>query len=81
MIFNDTTNAKVITDRYRRTLAEAAINRDRVSPAQADWLDIPPSVGTGKYDDNARGWMVTTSWEGDEVRFTPRDFPVTKGGV
>ena len=79
MIMNDTTNAKVLTSKYKRTLAEATISRIRVSPQQAEWLDIPPSVGTGKYDDNARGWMVNTSWEGDEHRFTPRDFPVTKG--
>ena len=79
MILNDTNNGKVLTTRYKRTLAEATISRTRVSPQQAEWLDIPPSVGTGKYDDEARGWMVNTSWEGDERRFTPRDFPVTKG--
>ena len=78
MIFDTHTNAKVVTATYKRTLKEASISRDRVSAQQAEWLDIPESVGTGKYNDVVRGWMDSPDWEGSEQRFTTADLPVTK---
>ena len=70
MIMNTHTNAKVLTREYQRTLARCVISRDRVSPQQAEWLDVPPSVGNGAYDNEARGWMDTPAWDGSEHRHT-----------
>lgn len=78
MILDTHTAAKVLTRTYQRTLAEVTIDRNRVSPSEEEWLDIPASVGTGKYDDERRGWMAAPDWRGTEHRFTTADLPVTK---
>ena len=79
MIIDTHTNAKVMTGQYTRLMAQATINRNRVSEEQATWLDIPRAIGTGAYDNQARGWMDNPSWDGSEQRFTPLDGPGHKG--
>ena len=79
MIMNTHTNAKVLTGEYKQLLAQAVINRDRVSEDQEKWLDIPPAIGTGAYDNQARGWMDNPSWDGAVQRYTPMDGPGHKG--
>lgn len=79
MILNTHTNAKVLTRTFKGLMGQAIINRNRVSEEQAKWLDIPPAVGTGAYDNQARGWMDVPDWEGQEQRFTPLDGPGHKG--
>ena len=79
MILNTHTNAKVITHEYRRLMAQAVVSRDRVSEDQASWLDIPPAIGTGAYDNERRGWMDCPAWDGSRQRFTPMDGPGHKG--
>lgn len=79
MILDTHTNAKVVTRTYKATMDQAVINRNRVSESQAQWLDIPPAVGNGAYDNQARGWMDCPSWEGSEHRYTPLDGPGAKG--
>ena len=64
---------------YKATMAEATINRNRVGEMQKQWLDIPASVGTGKYDNESRGWMDNPSWDGSMQRYTPLDGPGHKG--
>lgn len=78
MIFDTHTNAKVIGRTYRDTLARADIDRTRCGPDELRWLDIPPAVGTGKYDDGLRGWMTNPDWRGSAHRMTTADLPVTK---
>ena len=79
MILNTHTNAKVLTRTYKGLMDQAIINRNRVSERQAEWLDVPAEVGTGAYDNQARGWMDVPDWEGGEQRFTPLDGPGHKG--
>ena len=79
MIIDTPTNAKVVTRTYRQLMGQAIINRNRVSEHQADWLAITPAVGTGAYDNEARGWMDCPDWEGSKQRFTPLDGPGHKG--
>lgn len=79
MILDTHTNAKVLTHTYKQDLAQAVINRNRVSQEQAQWLEIPPTVGTGKYDNQARGWLDNPSWDGSLQRYTPLDGPGHKG--
>ncbi len=79
MICNTQTNAKVLTRTYKDLMKQAVINRDRVSESQAVWLDIPASVGTGKYDNQARGWMDNPDHDGAMQRYTPLDGPGHKG--
>lgn len=79
MIIDTHTNGKVLTRTYKGLMAQAVVSRDRVSPEQAHWLDIPASVGTGKYDNQARGWMDNPDWEGQMQRYTPLDGPGHKG--
>ena len=76
MILNTHNNGKVLTKEYQRTLDTAFINRNRVSRQQEEWLDVPPSVGTGAYDDIARGWMDNPSWDGAEHRYTMNDVKI-----
>lgn len=79
MILDTHTNAKVLTRTYKELMGQAEINRNRVSEHQAQWLGLPPEVGTGAYDNQARGWMDVPDWEGQEQRFTPLDGPGHKG--
>ena len=79
MILNTHTNAKVLTRTYKGLMDQAIINRNRVSEKQAEWLDVPAEVGTGAYDNQARGWMDVPDWEGGVQRFTPLDGPGHKG--
>lgn len=79
MILDTHSNAKVVTHTYRNLMGQAIINRNRVSEHQADWLAITPAVGTGAYDNEARGWMDCPDWEGSKQRFTPLDGPGHKG--
>ena len=79
MILNTHTNAKVLMHSYKTELREAAINRNRVSDEQAQWLDIPETVGTGAYDNQARGWMDNPDHNGAMQRYTPLDGPGHKG--
>lgn len=79
MIMNTHTNAKVLTGEYKQLLAQAVIDRDRVSEDQEQWLGIPRAVGTGAYDNQARGWMDNPSWDGSMQRYTPTDGPGHKG--
>ena len=79
MILDTHTNAKVLTTEYKGLLAQATVSRRRVSQTQADWLEIPPSVGNGEYDNQARGWMDTPSWDGSRQRYTTLDGPGHKG--
>ena len=78
MILNTQSNAKVLMRTYKTLLREATINRDRVG-AEAEWLDIPETVGTGKYDNQARGWMDNPDHNGAMQRYTPLDGPGHKG--
>lgn len=75
MILNTHNNGKVLTSEYKRTLEQCVINRNRVSPQQEEWLDVPPAVGTGAYDNEARGWMDNPSWDGSEHRHTFNQVP------
>lgn len=75
MIANTHTAAKVCTQEYRRVLAQAVISKDRVSAQELEWLDVPPAIGTGAYNDQARGWMDVPDHNGAEQRFTPKDGP------
>lgn len=75
MICNTHTKAKVLTEEYKRVMAEAVISRDRVSAQELEWLDVPPAVGNGAYNDEARGWMDVPDHNGAEQRFTPNDGP------
>ena len=79
MIMDTHSNAKVCTNTYRSLMGQAIISRNRVSGQQADWLGITPAVGTGAYDNEARGWMDCPDWEGSKQRFTPLDGPGHKG--
>ena len=79
MILDTHTKAKALTRTYTRLMTQAVINRDRVSQEQAQWLEIPAEVGTGKYDNQARGWMDNPDWEGSMQRYTPLDGPGHKG--
>ncbi len=79
MICNTHTSAKVLTRTYKGLLRQAVINRDRVSESQAEWLEIPAGVGTGKYDNQARGWMDNPDHDGAMQRYTPLDGPGHKG--
>lgn len=79
MILNTHTNAKVLTHEYQHTLDQAIINRNRISDEQAKWLAVPKAVGTGAYDNEARGWMDNPSWDGAMQRYTPLDGPGHKG--
>ena len=75
MIANTHTAAKVCTEEYRRVLAQAVIDKNRVSAQELAWLGVPPAVGTGAYNDEARGWMDVPDHNGAERRFTPKDGP------
>lgn len=79
MIISTHTNAKVLTREYKQTLANAVINRNRVGELQEQWLDVSPAVGTGAYDNQARGWMDNPTWDGSVQRYTPLDGPGHKG--
>lgn len=79
MILNTHNAGKVVTTEYHRILEEAVIDRNRVSEAEAEWLEIPASVGTGAYDNQARGWMGPADHNGASQRFTPLDGPGHKG--
>lgn len=79
MILNTHTNAKVLTRTYKGLMDQAIINRNRVSEHQEQWLGITSAVGTGAYDNEARGWMDIPDWEGGKQRFTPLDGPGHKG--
>lgn len=79
MILDTHTDAKVLTRTYKQVMAQAVINRDRVSAQEAQWLEIPPAVGTGKYDNQSRGWLDNPSWDGSVQRYTPLDGPGHKG--
>lgn len=79
MILNTQSNAKVLTRTYRSALAEANINKNRVGEEEARWLDLPDAVGTGKYDNEQRGWMDNPQWNGAMQRYTPLDGPGAKG--
>ena len=79
MILNTHNNAKILTREYQHTLEQAVINRNRVSESQLQWLEIPKAVGTGAYDNQARGWMDNPSWDGSKQRYTPLDGPGHKG--
>lgn len=79
MIINTHTNAKVLTREYKQILANAVINRNRVGELEEIWLDVPPEIGTGAYDNQARGWMANPSWDGSVQRYTPLDGPGHKG--
>ena len=79
MILDTHTTAKVLTRTYKQDMSQAVINRNRVSEHQAQWLEIPPAVGTGKYDNQARGWLDNPDWEGSMQRYTPLDGPGHKG--
>ena len=79
MIISTHTNAKVVTGEYKRLMAQATIDRNRVSEDQAKWLDIPPAIGTCAYNNQARGWMDVPQWDGSMQRFTPMDGPGHKG--
>ena len=79
MIISTHNNAKVLTREYKQTLANAVINRNRVGELQEQWLDVSPAVGTGAYDNQARGWMANPSWDGSVQRYTPLDGPGHKG--
>lgn len=76
MILNTHNNGKVLTSEYKRTLEQCVINRNRVSTQQEEWLDVPPAVGTGAYDNEARGWMDNPSWDGSEHRHTFNQVPI-----
>ena len=75
MILNTHNNGKVLTSEYKRTLEQCVINRNRVSSQQEEWLDVPPAVGTGAFDNEARGWMDNPSWDGSEHRHTFNQVP------
>ena len=79
MIINTHTNAKVVTHEYQHTLEQAVINRNRVGELQKQWLDVPPEIGTGAYDNEQLGWMDNPSWDGSVQRYTPLDGPGHKG--
>ena len=79
MILNTHTNAKVLTSEYQHTLDEAVINRNRVSDTELVWLAIPPAVGTGAYDNEARGWLDNPDHNGAMHHYTPLDGPGHKG--
>lgn len=79
MIVNTHTNGKVLTQEYKRTLENCVINRDRVSDAELQWLDVPDTVGGGKYDNEQRGWMDNPDHNGAMQRYTPLDGPGHKG--
>lgn len=79
MILNTHTNAKAVTGEYKVLLAQAVIDRDRISDSERRWLDIPQAVGTGAYDNQSRGWLDAPSWDGALHRFTPLDGPGHKG--
>ena len=76
MILNTHNNGKVLTAEYKRTLAQCVINRNRVSPEQEEWLNVPPAVGTGAYDNQARGWMDNPEWDGSMHRHTFDEVPM-----
>ena len=79
MIASTHTGARVLTRTYKNTLAQATVSRTRVSEHQAEWLEIPAEVGTGAYNNQARGWMDCPDWEGSKQRFTPLDGANHKG--
>lgn len=79
MILNTHTNAKVLTRTYKAALHEATINKNRVGEMEEAWLDIPETVGTGKYDNEQRGWLDNPQWNGAMQRYTPLDGPGAKG--
>lgn len=79
MILNTHTPAKVLTSEYQHTLEQAVINRNRVSEAELEWLNVPPSVGTGAYDNEARGWLDNPDHNGAMHHYTPLDGPMHKG--
>lgn len=79
MYLNTHNNAKVLMNTYKTALHEATINKNRVGGQEALWLDLPPEVGTGKYDNESRGWMDNPQWNGAEQRYTPLDGPGHKG--
>lgn len=79
MILDTHNNAKVVTHEYQRTLAIANIARDRVGEEEYAWLDVPPAIGNGAYDNEARGWMANPDHYGAEHRYTPMDGPNHKG--
>jgi len=79
MILNTHTNAKVLTNDYKRTLKNAVIDRNRVSAEDYAWLGVPSSVGTGAYNNVARGWMGPADHHGARQRYTPLDGPGHKG--
>ena len=76
MILNSRNAGKVLTDRYKRTLNEAYINKTRVSEEDYRWLEVPDSVGTGQYDPERHSWdQDTMSHDGGTVRMK-----LNKGG-
>lgn len=79
MMLNTHNNGKIVTRDYQRTLADAVIDRDRVGEDQYAWLDVPPSVGNGAYNNEARGWMDNPDHNGAMRRYTPMDGPGHKG--
>ena len=79
MIASTHTDAKCLTRTYKRLMAQAVIDRNRVSELEAQWLEIPPGIGNGAYDNQARGWMDCPQWDGSRQRFTPLDGPGHKG--
>ena len=79
MIASTHTGAKCLTRTYKRLMAQAVIDKDRVSELEAQWLEIPAEVGTGAYNNIARGWLDCPQWDGSRQRFTPLDGPGHKG--
>ena len=79
MMLNTHNNGKIVTRDYQRTLADAVIDRDRVGEDQYAWLDVPPSVGNGAYNNEARGWMDNPDHNGAMRRYTRWTAPATRG--
>ena len=79
MIASTHTGAKCLTRTFKRLMADAVVDRNRVSDAEAQWLEITPAVGSGAYNNQARGWLDCPQWDGSRQRFTPLDGPGHKG--
>ena len=79
MIASTHTGARAVTRTFKDLMAQAVIDRNRVSEHEAQWLEIPAEVGSGAYDNQRRGWMDCPDWQGARQRFTPLDGPGHKG--
>jgi hypothetical protein len=51
---------RILAGEYQKFLSQASINRDRVSVDIWQYLDVPDSVGTGRFDDNVHRYQVPT---------------------